>query len=54
MTDDYHVYPLNDLKPHVLDQDVCWCKPIRDEESGAWIHNSMDKREDYENGEKMH
>lgn len=47
---DTHVHPEDDLKKHVLDRN-CWCRPIVD--SGYLIvHNSLDRREDYE--DKIH
>jgi hypothetical protein len=49
----HHIYPPNDLKDHVLDRGgTCWCKP--EELEGIWIHNSMDKREEYDNGRQKH
>ncbi|MBY0355523.1 MAG: hypothetical protein K2Q12_07310 [Rickettsiales bacterium] len=45
-----HVYPLNDFRPHNTDGKPCWCKPT--EEEGLIIHNSMDRREEYEEGRK--
>lgn len=48
-----HLVPINDFKLHFLDND-CWCKPEPDEEfPNMMLHNSMDKREDYENGRKV-
>ena len=47
-----HIVPINDLRPHKTSMD-CWCKPKRDEEeSNVIIHNSMDKREEYERDER--
>ncbi len=48
----YHVYPKNDLRNHIIDSPHCWCNPIEDD----WtiIHNSMDRREEYEQGSKVH
>lgn len=42
-----HVRPLLDLRDHLLDV-MCWCVPTYDE--GVWVHHSMDRREEYENG----
>jgi hypothetical protein len=49
-----HVYPLDDLREHVTSGPNCWCRPrIDEEENGAVvIHNSMDRREEYEEGRK--
>jgi hypothetical protein len=47
MSDDIHVYPVNDSKPHILSGTDCPCKP-RVEIEGATlviIHNSWDNRE---------
>jgi hypothetical protein len=44
-----HVIPLDDLKPHVYTID-CWCKPYLDD--AIIVHNSMDRREEYERGRK--
>lgn len=55
-TEGIHVYPVDDLKEHVLTP-KCWCKPVLDDEDGRlWVHNAMDQRENYENLEpgKMH
>jgi len=41
------VYPLDDLKPHVLTVD-CWCRPFMD--GNVVVHNAMDRREEYERG----
>ena len=47
----YHVYPLNDLREHVVDEQLsCWCRPIDDD--GVIVHNAMDQREAYEQGRK--
>lgn len=49
-----HVYPVDDLREHVVDtkEGVCWCNPeveyIEGEE--IYIHNAMDGREQYETG----
>lgn len=40
---DFHVLPINDLKPH-RDRRGCWCNP-EEREPGLWVHNSMDRRE---------
>lgn len=40
---DFHVLPINDLKPH-RDHRDCWCDPV-EKEDGVWVHNSMDRRE---------
>lgn len=40
---DFHVLPVNDLKPH-RDHRDCWCNPT-ERELGVWVHNSMDRRE---------
>jgi hypothetical protein len=47
-----HVIPLGDLREHEPSPN-CWCKPIQDEEcSQLYVHNSMDRREEYESGRK--
>lgn len=45
-----HVYPLNDLKEHDTDGAACWCNPTHD--GDVVVHNSMDRREEYEQGRK--
>lgn len=45
----YDIKPINDLKPH-SDGPECWCKPIRDDD--MFVHNSMDRREEYETGKR--
>ncbi len=50
LTENYeHVYPLGDLKEHVTDSSECWCRPIIDDLAEVVIHNSLDRRELYEN-----
>jgi hypothetical protein len=48
-----HVYPENDLRPHVVDAADgirCWCRPnIVDD---IIVHNAMDGREYFERGER--
>ena len=47
-----HVVPLNDLREHVASKD-CWCHPTEDDQwPDIWVHHSMDKREEYEEGRK--
>lgn len=43
-----HVYPIDDLKPHVLEGDYCWCQPVLEDD--LIVHNSLDERESYEHG----
>ena len=49
-----HVHPIDDLRPHILpdsdDDGPCWCQP--EDDDGITIHNSMDRRELYERGER--
>lgn len=44
-----HVLPAHDLRQHQLTD--CWCKPTDDD--GVIVHNSMDRRELYERGERL-
>ena len=46
-----HIRPVDDIKAHELSED-CWCNPDLKEVEGGMliIHESMDKREKYENG----
>lgn len=46
-----HVYPRNDFRPHETDGKPCWCKPTANDD-GVIVHNSMDRREEYEEGRK--
>jgi len=46
------VWPVDDLKPHVIDGRDCWCHPKYDEQDDILIHNSMDEREKFETGER--
>jgi hypothetical protein len=46
MVDGDHVYPVHDLRAHVPIN--CWCHPKEDE--GVVVHNSLDRRELYEQG----
>lgn len=45
------VIPDNDLKPHTCGH-TCWCQPELSED-GAWIHNSLDGREEFESGSRL-
>ena len=38
-----HAVPCDDLRPHMLEGDWCWCNPYYDD--GVWVHNAMDRRE---------
>jgi hypothetical protein len=40
------VYPKHDVRPHTIND--CWCGSYY--EDGVLIHNSMDRREEYERG----
>ena len=47
-----HIVPENDLREHITSKE-CWCKPVQDEELlTLFIHNSLDRRELYEDGER--
>jgi hypothetical protein len=42
-----HVVPVNDWMDHAMSGE-CWCHPRDGHE--VWVHNSMDRREEYESG----
>lgn len=44
-----HATPIDGLRPH-LHFPGCWCHPTYDE--GVWVHHSIDRREEYERGER--
>lgn len=45
-----HVMPINDLREHIASAD-CWCKPTAlIDEPSVYVHHSMDRREEYEEG----
>lgn len=45
-----HVIPIGDIREHESTV-FCWCNPsLDDEDENVIIHNSMDRREEYENG----
>lgn len=47
-----HIVPINDLREHIASKD-CWCGPTEDAQvDDVWVHHSMDKREEYEEGRK--
>lgn len=47
-----HVYPLEDLRDHVVSGDrECWCHPTPEEDGALLLHHAMDQREKYETGE---
>jgi hypothetical protein len=43
-----HVLPVADLRQHSFDE--CWCDP--QDHDGVIVHNSLDRRELYERGER--
>lgn len=55
MTEAIHVYPLNDYRDHCVDGGNCWCRPrvLDDGEDTIVVHNSMDRREEHEQGRAM-
>ena len=49
-----HVYPVDDLREHVIDGPGCWCNPTPDDEyPSLLIHHAMDRREEFETGERL-
>ncbi len=44
------VTPVDDLKPHESGEG-CWCHPFWEDD--ILVHNSMDKREEWENGRRF-
>lgn len=56
MSDDIervHVMPIGDYREHESSR-KCWCSPTPDDEDPRiWIHHSMDRREEYEQGRKF-
>lgn len=51
MSDNYHVFPVNDLLEHDTDSEDCACLPVtepveRDDGSMGWliVHNAWDGR----------
>ncbi len=49
MDEKLHVIPVNDLKEHICDGSQCWCNPDDESQPGLIVHNSLDRRELYEN-----
>jgi hypothetical protein len=48
-----HVIPINDLREHEQ-LESCWCQPVMDHmDENVFIHQSMDRGEEYENGRKL-
>jgi hypothetical protein len=48
----WHVVPIGDFREHES-RPSCWCHPTPDEDDpGVWVHHSMDRREEYEEGRK--
>jgi len=46
------VTPIDDYRPHAESRH-CWCRPRREEFHEVWLHNSLDRREEYETGRKL-
>jgi len=51
MSEDWHVYPVNDLREHDMTRD-CWCRP-RIEDDYIVVHNALDQRERSEQRGKL-
>ena len=50
----FHIVPIGDLRDHEADP-ACWCGPTEDpDDLGIWVHNAMDRREEYERGRMKH
>lgn len=49
--EDFHVCPQSDLRDHYISRH-CWCNP-EETDPEVWVHNSIDRREEYEQGRKM-
>ena len=50
---EYHVVPHEDLRDHE-NSSGCWCRPNSlEEHPDVFIHNSMDRREEYEEGRPL-
>lgn len=48
--DSIHTMPADDLREHIS-RSNCWCNPTQDDdEPDLWVHHSMDRREEYEQG----
>ena len=51
---EYHLFPVEDLQEHTPFVD-CWCIPAADDDDpDIWVHNSLDRREEYERGRPTH
>ena len=48
----HHIYPVNDLIEHNTDSIECACNPKLDFDAKLVIHNSLDRREVFENDKK--
>lgn len=44
------VVPIDDLREHE-EGSCCWCRPLDDD--GVIVHNSMDRREEFERGARI-
>lgn len=50
----FHIVPIGDLRDHEANP-ACWCSPTEDpDDLGIWVHNAMDRREEYERGRMKH
>lgn len=45
------VQPIDDLRPHAMGDERCWCRPTWDD--NCLVHNSADRREEFERGRKV-
>lgn len=49
----WHVIPIDDWREHADNPD-CWCRPTQDDEEPLlYIHHSLDRREEYEEGRPL-
>lgn len=44
----WHVYPVDDMYEHAMENQFCWCQPLYDEENNIVVHNAFDERDAYE------
>lgn len=50
-----YIVPVDDLREHDNKNKDCWCRPLIDTDLAGNVmlcHQSMDRREEYENGRK--
>lgn len=50
---DVHVLPVGDIRQHTMSGE-CWCCPDNTDAENMYTHQSADRREDFETGQRKY